>query len=298
MARTIWNGAISYGLLHAPVALHSATKSDDIDFDWLKRGSLQPVGYKRVVKETGKEVDADDIVKGIKQDDGTYVIFSDEEIKSANVKATHTIDIVAFSEAKDISFLYFETPYFIEPIKGGEKVYALLREALLKTEKIGIAYVVLHNKQHLAALIPTAKAIVLNTLRWDIEVKDGSDLDLPPTGLKAPSISPKELTMATQLIESMTEPWKPSQYKDTFRDDILALAKKKVKEGKAQTITDVKVRAPKVESVSGKDLLALLKQSIEAKPKPQKRKPIVARKKMPAAKSGTRMSKQVSKALS
>jgi DNA end-binding protein Ku len=262
MARVTWKGAISFGLLHAPVSLYAASHPDEIDFDWLTRDTLQAVGYKRVIKETGEEVDKDNIVKAVKQSDGSYVVLSDEEIAAANVKSTHTVDILAFVDAQDLSFLYFEAPYFIAPTKGGEKVYALLREALLDTKKIGIALVVMHNKQHLAALIPTPQAIILNTLRWATEVKSPDDLDLPEEGLRASGIKAKELAMATQLIESMSADWDPTQYRDTFRDDIMALVKRKVDAGKAQTIMEVKPEAIEDDSQGETDLTELLKQSL------------------------------------
>lgn len=227
----------------------------------MRRDTLQPVGYKRVVKETGEEVGKDDIVKAVKHE-GRYVVLSDEEIKAANVKSTHTIDIVAFTDAADVNFLFFETPYYLAPVKGCEKVYTLLREALLKAKKIGIALVVMHNKQHLAALIPTPQAIVLNTLRWATEVKDASDLELPAEGLKAAEIKPKELTMTTQLIENMAEQWDPVQYRDTFRDDITALVKKKFDEGLAEQISDVKVEQPE-EGATVIDLADLLRRSLQ-----------------------------------
>jgi DNA end-binding protein Ku len=257
----MWKGAISFGLLHAPVSLHPASQQDEIDFDWLRRDSLQPVGYKRVVKETGEEVEAKDIVKAVKHE-GTYVVLSDEEIKAANVKSTHTIDIVGFTDAEDVNFLFFETPYYLAPVKGGDKVYTLLREALLKTKKIGIALIVLHNKQHLAALIATPRAIVLNTLRWATEVRDPAGLDLPEEGMKGEAIKPKELTMATQLIESMSEEWNPAQYRDTFRDDIMALVKRKFDEGLASQITEVGVEEPE-EAGETVDLAELLRRSLQ-----------------------------------
>jgi DNA end-binding protein Ku len=257
----MWKGAISFGLLHAPVSLTPASRQDEIDFDWLQRETLKPVGYKRVVKDTGKEVDKDDIIKGVKYKD-RYVVLSDEEIKSANVKSTHTIDIVSFTPAEQLNFLFFEAPYYLAPTKGGEKVYALLREALLKTRKIAVALVVLHNKQHLAAVIPTPAALVLNTLRWATEVKDTEDLDLPAEGLKAAAIKPKELEMATKLINSMSEDWDPAEFKDTFRDDVMALVKKKFDEGLAEEITDVKVEAPEEEAAET-DLTELLRRSLQ-----------------------------------
>lgn len=263
MARTMWKGAISFGLLHAPVGLYPASKQDEIDFDWLHRKSLKPVGYKRVVKDTGEEVGKDDIVKAVKYED-QYVVLSDEEIKAANVKSTHTIDIVGFTEAEDVNFLFFETPYYLAPTKGGEKVYALLREALLKTKKIGVALVVLHNKQHLAALIATPQAIVLNTLRWATEVRGADDLDLPEEGLKSVAIKPKELQMATQLIESMTEAWQPGQFKDTFRDDIMKMVKQKFDAGMATEITEVKIEEPE-ETSNVVDLTELLRKSLQGR---------------------------------
>jgi DNA end-binding protein Ku len=261
MARVMWKGAISFGLLHAPVSLYPAIQQDEIDFDWLKRDTLQAVGYKRVVKDTGKEVDKDDIIKAVKYE-GQYVVLSDEEIRAANVKSTHTIDIVGFTDAEDVNFLFFETPYYLAPTKGGEKVYALLREALRKSKKIGIALVVLHNKQHLAALIATPEAIVLNTLRWATEVRSTEALDLPGEGLKDVEVKPKELTMATQLIASMTEDWDPTQYHDTFRDDIMAMVKKKYDEGMAEQVTDVKIEEPETTD-SEADLTELLLQSLQ-----------------------------------
>lgn len=263
MPRTMWKGAISFGLLHAPVSLYPASRQDEVDFDWLRRDTLQPVGYKRVVKETGEEVDKDDIVKGVKYE-GRYVVLSDEEIKAANPKSTHTVDIVGFTHAEDVNFLFFETPYYLAPAKGGEKVYALLREAMLKAKKIAVAMVVLHNKQHLAALIPTQRALVLNTLRWASEVRDTDELELPEAGLKGVAIKPGELQMATQLIESMTDEWDPSRYSDTFRDDIMALVKKKFDEGLAEEILEVDVEEP--ESASNVvDLTELLRQSLQGK---------------------------------
>ncbi|HEY0848235.1 MAG TPA: Ku protein [Noviherbaspirillum sp.] len=284
MSRVMWKGAISFGLLHAPVGLYPASRQDEIDFDWLRRDTLQAVGYKRVVKETGEEVGKDDIVKAVKYED-RYVILSDEEIKAANVKSTHTIDIVGFTDAEDVNFLFFETPYYLAPTKGGEKVYALLREALLKTKKIGVALVVLHNKQHLAALIATPRAIVLNTLRWATEVRADEDLDLPEEGLKGVAIKPKELQMATQLIESMTEEWHPEQYRDTFRDDIMAMVRKKYEDGLADQITEVATDVPE-ETGTVVDLTELLRQSLQGtahrKTAPPKKTPPPAARKSAA----------------
>ena len=292
MSRVMWKGAISFGLLHAPVGLYPASKQDDIDFDWLHRESFKPVGYKRVVKETGEEVGKDDIVKAVKYE-GQYVVLSDEEIKSANVKSTHTIDIVGFTGAEDVNFLFFETPYYLAPTKGGEKVYALLREALLKTKRIGVALVVLHNKQHLAALIATPQALVLNTLRWAQEVRGTEELDLPEEGIKGVAIKPKELQMATQLIDSMTEDWHPEEYKDSFRDDIMALVKKKFDAGLAETISDVRVEPPE-ETSNVVDLTELLRRSLQGREQRAPGKSAAPKKTAPPKKRATaRASKAV-----
>ena len=288
----MWKGAISFGLLHAPVGLYPASQQDEIDFDWLHRKSLKPVGYKRVVKDTGKEVGKDDIVKAVKYE-GQYVVLSDEEIQSANVKSTHTIDIVGFTDAQDVNFLFFETPYYLAPTKGGEKVYALLREALLKSKKIGVALIVLHNKQHLAALIATPQALVLNTLRWASEVRGVEALDLPEEGLKGVAIKPKELQMAMQLIESMTEEWHPDEYKDSFRDDIMALVKQKFDAGLAETISEVKIEAPE-EPSNVVDLTELLRQSLKGREPRNERKTAAPKKAPPPKKRATvRASKSV-----
>lgn len=262
MPRASWKGALSFGLLHAPIALYPATDQDEIDFDWLQRDTLEPVGYKRVVKKTGKEIDKDEVVRAVKQKDGNYVVLSDEEIEAANPKSTHTVDILSFVDAKDLPFVYFETPYFVAPTEGGEKLYALLREALLETRRVGIALVVMHHKQHLAAVIPTPQAIYLNTLRWATEVRSPDQLPLPEQGVNAAAVKQKELNMAVQLIESMTEEWDPAQFRDTFRDDIMALVKNKAEVGKAGAVA-TPVPDIVVEETDEVDLLELLKRSLQ-----------------------------------
>ena len=262
MPRVIWKGSISFGLVHIPVSLHPAVSSDDIDFDWLDKRSMAPIGYRRYNKETGKEVDKKFIVRGYQYEQGRYVVLSDEEIRAANAKATQSVDILCFADLKEVSFLHLETPYFLAPDKKGEKVYALLREALKKTGKIGIAHVVMHTKQHLAALIPSGNALVLNTLRWKGELRDVKDLGLPADGVKATGIREKELSMAEKLIEDMTERLDLGKFRDTFRDDILALVKRKVKAGKTELV-ETPEAAPQAATPSNViDLTELLKRSL------------------------------------
>lgn len=267
MPRAIWKGSISFGLVYIPVRLFPAVRSNGIDFDWLDKRSMAPVGYRRVNKETGKEVDRKFIVRGYEYKPDHYVALSDEEIRAANPKATQSVDIVCFADLAEVPFVNLETPYFLAPDKKGAKVYALLREALKQTGKIGIAHVVMHTKQHLAALIPVGNALVLNTLRWADEMRDVKDLDLPRPGLKAAGITAGELSMAAKLIEDMSQRLDLSKYRDSFRDDILALVKRKVKAGKTEVVevAEGTPQAPAPGNVI--DLTELLKRSLNGRNK-------------------------------
>lgn len=282
MPRALWKGAISFGLVHIPVALYPAARSETLDFDWLDRRNMAAVGYKRVNKETGREVPRENIVRGLKHRDGRYVILTDEEIRAANVKSTQTVDIVSFVEAGAIDITYFDTPYFLAPTARGGKVYALLREALKRERKVGIALVVIQTRQHLAALIPGERALLLNTLRWANELRPVTDLDLPSAGAKAAGIREQEMKMAVELVRSMSTPWKPEQYKDRFRNDILKLVDRKVAKGqlKEPLVTEAAAERPKAQVI---DLADLLKQSLG------KRKPAAsATRRRKAAKSPAR----------
>lgn len=236
MPRVIWKGAITFGLVHVPVALYPATQDVGIDFDWLDKRSMDPVGYKRVNKRSGEEIQSADIVKGIKQSDGDYVILSDDVIKAAYPKATQTIEIESFVKASEISFTLLETPYYLAPLGKGEKVYALLREAMAEAGVIGIARVVMHTRERLAALVPTGAALVLNTIRWAGEIRDLADLNLPREGKAAAGLKPDELKMAAQLIGDMTRPWKADEHADTFSAAIQALVNTKVEAGETATV--------------------------------------------------------------
>ncbi|MBE7377084.1 non-homologous end joining protein Ku [Pseudomonas lopnurensis] len=264
MPRTIWKGAVSFGLVHIPVALVPATTRQGIDFDWLDKRSMDRVGYKRINKTTGEDIDSENIVKGVEYEKGHYIVLSDEEIKAAHPKATQTVDIVAFVDARDISFLYIDTPYYLTPDRRGEKVYALLRETLIQTGKVGIANVVLRNKQHLAVVMPLGKALVMNTLRWADEVRGAEYLELKEEALD-PDLAERELDMAKRLVEDMTEKWKPEQYKDTFQDQIMDLVEKKAREGKLEAVGGPEEALDR-RSADVIDLTELLKRSLAAKP--------------------------------
>jgi DNA end-binding protein Ku len=267
MPRVIWKGAITFGLVHVPVALYPASQDVGIDFDWLDKRSMDPVGYKRVNKRTGKDIEADDIVKGIKQDDGDYVILSEDQIKAAYPKSTQTIEIESFVKASEIPFTLLETPYYLEPIGKGDKVYALLRESMFEAGVIGIARVVMHTKERLAALIPSGAALVLNTIRWAGEIRPLADLKLPAEGKTAAGLKPGELKMAAQLIGDMTGPWKSDDYSDKFSDAILALVKKKVDAGETATVTTLEDAPAEAGATNVVDLTDLLAKSL-AKRKP------------------------------
>lgn len=262
MPRVIWKGAITFGLVHVPVALYPASQEVGIDFDWLDKRSMDPVGYKRVNKVTGKEIQADDIVKGIKQGDGDYVILSEEQIKAAYPKSTQTIEIESFVNASEIPFTLLETPYYLEPVGKGEKVYALLREAMLEAGVVGIARVVMHTKEHLAALIPYGSALVLNTIRWASEIRPLTDLKLPAEGKTAAGLKPAELKMAAQLIGDMKGPWKSDDYSDKFSDAIMALVNQKVEAGDTATVTTLEDAPAGAGASNVVDLTDLLAKSL------------------------------------
>jgi len=263
MPRTIWKGAVSFGLVHIPVALVPATSRSGIDFDWLDKRSMDRVGYKRINKTTGEDIESENIVKGVEYEKGNYVVISDDEIKAAHPKATQTVDIVAFVDAKDISFLYINTPYYLTPDRRGEKVYALLREALIQSGKVGIANVVLRNKQHLAVVMPLGKALVMNTLRWADEVRGVEYLEMKDEALNA-DLNPRELDMAKRLIEDMSEEWNPDQYKDTFQDQIMDLVETKAREGKIEAVGGPEEAVDR-RSADVIDLTELLKRSLAGK---------------------------------
>jgi DNA end-binding protein Ku len=261
--RTLWKGAISFGLVHIPVGLYSATVSSGIDFDWLDRRSMEPVGYKRVNKVTGKEIASVDIVKGVEYEDGVYVVLSPEEISAAFPKATQTIEIEAFLDADEIPFVYLERPYYTAPLKRGEKVYALLREALRQTNKVGVAKVVIQSKQHLAVLIPCGRALILNLLRWGGEIRSFEQLDLPPLDASAAGIKDAEMKMAMQLIDEMTQTWDADTFRNSFAEEIHKLVEAKALAGDVANVAKVENTAAAPAGADVLDLTALLKRSLE-----------------------------------
>ena len=263
MARAFWKGSISFGLVEIPVSLQPALQSDDLSFTLLNRKDFAPVGYKRYDKSTGREVAWDQIVRGYEYEPDEYVVLTDEELKQASPKKTQSIEIVEFVDGSEIDPLYYDTPYYVEPQKKASKSYALLRQALAKSGRVGIARVVLRTRQHIAALLVRGGVLVLNLMRYQHELRSADQLDVPDKK-SARGATPAEVRMAEQLIEGMTDRWDPEKFKDEYRDDIMALVRKKVRSHQTHTILEPEPGegrpAPRKEIV---DLMPLLIESLE-----------------------------------
>ena len=274
MARAIWKGAISFGLVHIPVSLNTAVRTERIDFDWLDKRSMEPVGYKRINKVTGKEIDKDNIVKGVEHEKGRYVVISEEEIRKARPEATQTIDIFSFVAASEIPLQHFDTPYYLSPDRRGGKVYALLRETLESTGKVALATVVLHTRQHLALLRPLDDALVMITLRWPEEVRGLETLELEKS-VTDTKVDKRDLDMAKRLVEDMSGSWAPDEYHDAFRQTIMDLVEEKASKGKI-SVVDKGEGGEAEKSADIIDLTELLKRSLggkAAKKAPAEKKP-------------------------
>ena len=263
MARALWKGAISFGLVNVPVELYPAEDRKSFKFSMLDKRDFSPVGYKRYSKQSGKEVEWGDIVKGYEYEKDQYVVLSEEDFRQANVKASQTIDIQAFVAADEVPMEYFETPYFLAPSGRGQKVYALLRETLRATGRIAIAQVVIRTKEHLAAVVVSGRALMLNTLRYHDELRNTNGLDLPAAGLKDARVTPKEVELAKRLVDDMTEKWNPDAFRSTYHEDLMRRIQRKIKEGHTQEITEpAKDDAESPRSAQVIDLAELLKRSL------------------------------------
>lgn len=262
--RALWKGAISFGLVHIPVALHSATVNQSLDFDWLDKRTMDRVGYQRVNKATGKEVTSTNIVKGIEYEDGQYVVLSQDEIKAAYPKTTQTVEIEAFVSLDDIPFVYLDRPYYMSPIGRGAKVYALLREVLKKTHRVAVAKVVIQTKQHLAIVMACGPALVLNLLRWGDEVRPWDELELPPEGTKAAGLTAKELQMGEQLVDDMSAAWEPEQFTDSFKEQIMALVREKAEAGDITAVQEADTEEDAPASATIHNLTEILQRSLKS----------------------------------
>jgi DNA end-binding protein Ku len=262
--RAIWSGTIDFGLVNIPVKLHSAQAGDDkIDFDLLDKRDFNRVRYRRVNEKTGKEVSWDQIIRGYQYEKGEYVALSDHDFEQANVEASHSIEITDFVDAADISPLYFDTPYYVEPSKNGARAYALLRDVIRKTARAGIAKIVLRTRQRLAALIAQENLLVLHTLRYPHELRDASHLDLPGKNGKGRAISSQELKMAEQLLEAMIGKWQPAKYRDDYHEDLLKLIERKIKAGQTKVIDSARESPRPKRKDNVVDIMSLLRRSVK-----------------------------------
>jgi DNA end-binding protein Ku len=260
--RPIWKGSIDFGLVNIPVKLYSAQASSQLDFDLLDKRDFSRVRYRRVNEKTGREVPWDQIIKGYEYGKGEYVALTDKDFRDANVEATQSIEIMDFVDAADISPLHYETPYYLEPLKNGRRAYALLREVMKKTAKVGIAKVVIRNRQRLAALIPQGSLLVLNILRYAHELRDPSQLELPQTNVKG-AVSSQEIKMAEQLVENMVGEWSPGKYRDEYYEDLLNLIQKKIKAGKTKVVEPAGEAPPPKREGKVINIMDLLRQSVK-----------------------------------
>jgi DNA end-binding protein Ku len=257
-SRPIWKGSLSFGLVNIPVALHSAETTADLSFKLLDRHDLSPVHYRRVNEKSGKEVAWGDIVKGYEYEKGEYVPMSEGDFQRANPEATQTIEISDFVDGSEIDPVYFDKPYYLAPAKNAAKSYALLREVMRRTKTIGIAKVVIRSRQHLAAILPKGRALVLNVLRFAHELRDPESLELPDNV----TLGDKEIKMGERLVEAMVDKWRPEKYRDDYREDLLALIERKVKEGKTKVVEEAPPAEPR-RRAKVVDMMDLLKRSVE-----------------------------------
>ncbi len=258
-ARAFWSGTISFGLINIPVRLYAATQERNLDLDMLRKGDLCPISYARVCRATGEEVPMDQIVKGYEYQKGDYVVLDEEDFKKADVKKTQSIEVVEFVKESEIDPNYFEKPYYLEPDRGSDKSYALLREALRRSKKVALCRFVLRTKENLGALRAEGDVLVLNQMRYQSELREPAGLDLPSSA----EVTSRELDMALQLIEQLTSSFQPEDFKDTYREELEHVIQEKIK-GKEPA---PKGKAPQPTEVP--DLMEALRASLERERKRQ-----------------------------
>ncbi|HZY20447.1 MAG TPA: Ku protein [Ramlibacter sp.] len=261
--RAVWKGAISFGLVHIPVVLYSATADTRPKFNLIDPSTMSPVGYKQVSKTTGESVQRDELVKGVQVDEGQYVVLSKEEIRSALPKSTQTIEIEAFVDAGEIPATFFSKPYHVAPGARGLKPFALLRDVLQRTGKVGVARIVISTKQHLAALMPAGDGLVLELLRWSEEVREPPASTQGDTAPAAPS--ERELKMAEQLVTDMATAFSPDLFHDEFREKLQQLVQAKAKAGDVAALQPLPGEEPPAPSADVLDLTELLRRSLQGK---------------------------------
>jgi DNA end-binding protein Ku len=261
MARPIWKGHVSFGLVSVPVVLHSGEQRADISFHLIDSRNSARIRYERINEETGEEVPWDKIVKGYEYGDNNYVLLSEGEFERASVEMTRSIDIEEFVDVSEIDIRYFDKPYILVPDKKGEKGYVLLREAISKSGKAGIARVVIRARQHLAALMARGDALMLELLRFDQELRSLSEFDLPGHDLRKYKVSKQETDLATQLVEGMSGDWDASAFHDEYRDALMKLVKSKIKRGETEAI-EVEEEEEEDQSPQTLNFMDVLKESV------------------------------------
>ena len=254
--RAILKGSISFGLVNIPIALYPATRKEELSFRLLRKSDLSPVNYKRVAEKDGKEVPWDQIVKGYEYEKGKYVVLKEEDFQRVDLEATQTVDIQDFVDLDEIDPILFYRPYYLEPQKGGDKAYVLLRDSLERKKKVGIAKVVIKTRQYLAGVKPEDSALVLELMHFADELADTSKLHLP----KKVEVGKREMNMATALIDGMSSKWNPEKYKDDYREALLGVIEEKVEAG-GKEIEEKPTKTPKPTKVI--DLVKVLQQSLE-----------------------------------
>jgi DNA end-binding protein Ku len=254
--RAIWKGSISFGLVNIPIALYPATKREELKFRLLRAKDLSPVNYKRVAEKDGREVPWDEIVKGYEYEKGKYIVLKDEDFQRVDLEATQTVDIQDFVELDEIDPMFFYKPYYLEPQKGGDKAYVLLRNALSDTKKVGIAKVVIKTRQYLAGVKPEDGVLILELMHFAEELADPGQLHLP----KKLGPGKREIDMAKALIGSMSAKWHPEKYHDDYREALMEVIEEKVEAG-GKEIEEKPRKAPKPTKVI--DLVSVLQRSLE-----------------------------------
>jgi len=256
MARAIWKGSISFGLVNIPIALYPATRREELKFRLLRKSDLSPVNYKRVAEKDGKEVSWDQIVKGYEYEKGKYVVLKEEDFERVDLEATQTVDIQDFVDQEEIDPMFFYKPYYLEPQKGGDKAYTLLRDALKDSNKVGIAKVVIKTRQYLAGVKPEDGTLVLELMHFADELADPGKLHVP----KKTEVGKREMNMAKSLVDSMSSKWNPEKYKDDYREALMEVIEEKVEAG-GKEIEEKPRKAPKPTKVI--DLVSVLQKSLE-----------------------------------
>lgn len=265
MARPIWNGALSFGLLNIPIQLMPGERRTDISFRMLDSRTKDPVRYERVNAETGEEVPWKEIVKAYEYDKGSYVVLEPSDIAEAASENKEMIVLEAFVDQTAISPAYLEKPYYLVPGKKAEKGYVLLREVLKKSKRIGVGRVVIRTREYLSMVIPQDDALMLILMRFPQELVDPAEYKIPEGGAAKWKITPKEMEMAQTLLESMAEEWKPDSYKDEFRERLTAVIRKRIKAKGATTRIEEGEHEPVEAATNVVDFMALLQQSLKKK---------------------------------